>query len=450
MKRLFSWLMKRWVLSLLGVLLLSLLVWFEGPLFAFDGNAPLAPSGTRWFLILSLLSIWAAYFLWKLIAARLAERRLMASLAPPEESKAGASSQQPEALREQALLATRMRQAMDALRKAAPGKRLWGGQYLYQLPWYMFVGAPGSGKTTTLLHSGLKFPLADTLGPGAVGGVGGTRHCDWWFTDEAVLLDTAGRYTTQDSDGELDQAGWSGFLGLLKKHRPRRPINGVIVALSVADLLQQGPAGRQAQALAIRARIKELHERLGSSFPIYVTVTKCDLLAGFVEFFDGLGREERAQVWGMTFPADADDQAGQALASFPQRFLALERQLQARVLERVQNERDLQRRALVYRFPQQFAAIGEVLGGFLNEVFQATRFERAALLRGVYFTSGTQEGSPIDRVMVSLASAFGLDRKVLAPNAASGRSYFITNLLRELMFKEAGLAGADRNFERRR
>ncbi|USX24013.1 type VI secretion system membrane subunit TssM [Oxalobacteraceae bacterium OTU3CINTB1] len=450
MKRLFSWLMKRWVLSLLGVLLVSLLVWFEGPLFAFDGNAPLEPAGARWFIILLLLSIWAAYFLWKLIAARLANRRLMASLAPPEENKAGDTTQPPEALREQALLATRMRQAMDALRKAAPGKKQWNGQYLYQLPWYMFVGAPGSGKTTTLLHSGLQFPLADTLGPGAIGGVGGTRHCDWWFTDEAVLLDTAGRYTTQDSDGALDQAGWSGFLGLLKKHRPRRPINGVIVALSVADLLQQGPAGRQSQALAIRARIKELHERLGSSFPIYVTVTKCDLLAGFVEFFDGLGREERAQVWGMTFAAGVEDQTGRALASFPQRFQALERQLQVRVLERVQHERDLQRRALVYRFPQQFAAIGEVLGGFLNEVFQSTRFEQAALLRGVYFTSGTQEGSPIDRVMVSLASAFGLDRKVLAPNAASGRSYFITNLLRELMFKEAGLAGTDRDFERRR
>jgi type VI secretion system protein ImpL len=450
MKRLFSWLMKRWVLSLLGVLLVSLLVWFEGPLFAFDGNAPLEPEGRRWFLILSLLSIWAAYFLWKLIAARLANRRLMASLAPPEENKAGASTQPPEALREQALLATRMRQAMDVLRKAAPGRKQWNGQYLYQLPWYMFVGAPGSGKTTTLLHSGLQFPLADTLGPGAIGGVGGTRHCDWWFTDEAVLLDTAGRYTTQDSDGALDQAGWSGFLGLLKKHRPRRPINGIIVALSVADLLQQGPAGRQSQALAIRARIKELHERLGSSFPIYVTVTKCDLLAGFVEFFDGLGREERAQVWGMTFAVGVEDQVGQALASFPQRFQALERQLQVRVLERVQHERDLQRRALVYRFPQQFAAVGEVLGGFLNEVFQSTRFEQAALLRGVYFTSGTQEGSPIDRVMVSLASAFGLDRKVLAPNAASGRSYFITNLLRELMFKEAGLAGTDLEFERRR
>ncbi len=448
MKRLFSWLFRRWAWTLLGVLMLSLLVWYAGPLFAFARREPLASSSARWYVIVLMLALWAFYFVWKWAAARLANRRLMASLAAANEPQT--ASAPPEALQEQALLARRMQEAMAVLRKAAPGKQQWSGQYLYQLPWYMFVGAPGSGKTTTLLHSGLRFPLADTLGPGAIGGIGGTRHCDWWFTDEAVMLDTAGRYTTQDSDADVDQAGWHGFLGLLKKHRPRRPINGIIVAVSVADLLQQGPAARQAQALAIRARIKELHERLGSTFPVYVTVTKCDLLAGFVEFFDHLGREERAQVWGMTFPLPADGVPAAPLESFRERFDALERQLQVRVLERMQQERDIQRRALLYRFPQQFSGIGEVLGGFLDAVFAPTRFEQAALLRGVYFTSGTQQGSPIDRVMGALAATFGLDRKVLPPNAVSGRSYFITNLLRELMFREAGLAGTDARFERRR
>ena len=71
----------------------------------------------------------------------------------------------------------------------------------------MFIGSPGAGKTTALLNAGLKFPLEDS-GKGATGirGVGGTRNCDWWFTDEAVLIDTAGRYTTQDSDQQRDRA----------------------------------------------------------------------------------------------------------------------------------------------------------------------------------------------------------------------------------------------------
>ena len=86
MKRLFLWLLKPWVLSLLGVLLLSLLLWFEGPLLAFDGNEPFASSRVRWYFITFFLIVWAGYFLWRYIAARLANRRLTASLAEPTRS----------------------------------------------------------------------------------------------------------------------------------------------------------------------------------------------------------------------------------------------------------------------------------------------------------------------------------------------------------------------------
>ena len=111
------------------------------------------------------------------------------------------------------------------------------GHSLYELPWYVIIGAPGSGKTTALLNSGLKFPLEQRVGKGALRGVGGTRNCDWWFTDEAIFLDTAGRYTTQDSDAASDSAGWSEFLALLRKYRARRPINGVILTISAHDLI---------------------------------------------------------------------------------------------------------------------------------------------------------------------------------------------------------------------
>jgi type VI secretion system protein ImpL len=444
MKRIFSWLLRPAVLSLIGVTLLSLVIWFEGPLLAFDGKEPFASSSVRWFLILCLFLIWAGYFLYKLLAARLANARLMARVASAEQP---ASPGAQESAAEVAALSQRLQEAMDILRKSSRGKR---GQYLYQLPWYMFVGAPGAGKTTALVQSGLNFPLADKMGKNALGGIGGTRNCDWWFTDEAVLLDTAGRYTTQDSYAEVDHAAWRGFLQMLRQHRRRRPINGVILAVSVADLLQQTEAARQQQAQAIRARIKDLHEQLGLRFPIYVMLTKCDLLAGFTEFFDDMGREERAQVWGMTFGLSGGQQVDQALTAFPEEFQLLEHQLQTRLLERMQRERDVQRRGLIYSFPQQFASMGKVLHGFLKDVFQSTRYEETALLRGVYFTSGTQEGNPIDRVMGAMAAAFGLPRQALPMNAGSGRSYFITRLLREVIFAEAEVAGVNVRFEKRR
>ena len=175
------------------------------------------------------------------------------------------SAAQPAENAEQQVLATRFTEAVAALRKMRwqatgkkPGVRDWlavsGGSHLYELPWYVFIGAPGAGKTTALVNSGLSFPLADQFGPGAIRGVGGTRNCDWWFTDEAVLIDTAGRYTTQDSHQEEDKAAWDGFLGLLKKSRPRRPLNGVFLAISVADLLNQSAPARANLAASIRAR----------------------------------------------------------------------------------------------------------------------------------------------------------------------------------------------------
>jgi type VI secretion system protein ImpL len=443
MKTFFSWLIKPAVLAFFGVLLLALIIWFEAPLLSFDGHVPFASETVRWTFIGLFFLLWAGYFGWRMLSAWLANRRLMKSVAAAEAPPPAAP---PAQVAELAQLNQRMQEALAILRKTKTGGR--GG--LYQLPWYLFIGAPGTGKTTALTQSGLKFPLAEQMGKGAIGGVGGTRHCDWWFTDDAVLLDTAGRYTTQDSDAEADQAAWTGFLQLLRKARKRRPINGVIVAVSLADLLQETDAYRARQAQAVRARIKELHEQLGVRFPVYVLLTKCDLLAGFIEYFDSLGRDERAQVWGMTFGLDGANPTDAALAAFPAEFALLEQQLQARVLARVQQERDLHKRALVYSFPQQFAGVREVLGRFLRDVFEANRYEQQPLLRGVYFSSGTQEGSPLDRVMSAMAASFGLHGQALPAQGATGRSYFLTRLLQGVIFPEAELAGVNRNLERRR
>jgi len=179
-------------------------------------------------------------------------------------------------------------------------------RYVHELPWYVFIGAPGSGKTTALVNAGLHFPLKGSGGDQALAGVGGTRNCDWWFTDEAVLLDTAGRYTTQESDLEADAAAWQGFLGLIKRFRPRRPLNGALVTLSISDLMLWSEDERRRYAWHVRSRVAELYERLGVRFPVYLLVTKTDLLAGFMEFFGELDAEARQRVWGLTFEISSD------------------------------------------------------------------------------------------------------------------------------------------------
>ncbi|WP_321801392.1 type VI secretion system membrane subunit TssM [Caballeronia sp. J97] len=426
-------------LTLAGVLALLVVVWFEGPLLAFDGHAPLESPRGRWIAMAALVAAWALAWGARAGVARLVNLRFMSGVAGQGQAAAGSA--------ELAVLRERFEQALAILRQARM-KGVNGRQWVYQLPWYMFIGAPGTGKSTALARSGLRFPLREKLGDEAIGGVGGTRHCDWWFTDEAVLVDTAGRFTTQDSDAQADESAWTGFLHLLRKYRPRRPLNGLIVTVSAADLVRQDDAARDAHIRTIRSRLTELSERLGVRFPVYVVVTKCDLLAGFTEFFDDLGEAERNQVWGITFALDEAPGAGPALAAFPAEFDALGARLQARVLHRMQRETDVQRRARIYGFAQQFAGLQPALGRFLDGAFRGTRFEASPLLRGVYFTSGTQNGRPIDRAISAIAQSLGVRRDLAYDRDASGRAYFINRLLKDVVIAEAGLVGANARFER--
>ncbi|WP_322029022.1 type VI secretion system membrane subunit TssM [Paraburkholderia sp. J76] len=441
-----------------GVLALCALVWFEGPLMAFNGAAPLETRARRWALMVFILACWALYWGVRFAKARIASSRFVQSLVADalDPAKRAPDPARQAADADVAALRTRFEAALKTLRDTrAPGSDARRGlaclaphrKTLYDLPWYLFVGAPGAGKTTALAHSGLRFPLADRLGAQAVGGVGGTRHCDWWFTDQAVLLDTAGRFTTQDSHEQADRGAWLGFLGLLRKYRPRRPLDGVMAVVSAADLLQQSDAARTTYATAIRARLSELNQQLGVHLPVYVVVTKTDMLAGFSEYFDDFGREEREQVWGMTVPLD---EGGAPLAWFSEEFRLLHAQLQGGVFLRMQQETDARRRALIYAFPQQFAGIERALRRFLEDAFGESRFARAPLLRGVYFTSGTQSGRPLDRMMSAMAASLGLSREGVMADASNGRAYFVKRLLRDVIFAEQGLAGIDVRAVRRR
>jgi type VI secretion system protein ImpL len=310
-----------------------------------------------------------------------------------------------------------------------------GRDALSILPWYLIIGPPGVGKTTALRNSSLQFPYLSAKG-GGVRGVGGTRNCEWWLTNEAVILDTAGRYTTEDDDREE----WFSFLDTLVKTRPRKPINGILVAVSIGDFIGLDEEGAAALGQTLRERVDEAMERLKIIVPVYAMFTKCDLLAGFVEIFGDLPKAERGQIWGATEPVSAK------VASISDTFLAQFDELTAiveqRAIAKLAEARRLEDRERIFQFPAQVAGLRANLNEFIQTLFAENVYRDTPLLRGFYLSSATQVGNPIDRMMNSLASAFGIRGAlpVASQTPPETKSYFLQDVFNKVIFKDQDIA----------
>ena len=391
------------------------------------------------------------------IRAARAARALEKAIAQQAQEQALAAK--PERAAEIQELHRQFQQGIGALKASSLAGGKSGADALYALPWYVMVGPPGAGKTTALRHSGLVFPYLDPNG-GGVRGVGGTRNCDWWFTNEAILLDTAGRYTTESDDHEE----WMAFLGELLKFRSHKPINGVIIAVSISELLDVTEDQIQVTAKTVRARIEEMQNVLKMILPVYVIFTKADLVAGFTEFFGDLKKSERGQAWGSTFKLSEDKREPGKL--FDAEFDILVEHLHTRGMKRMALERSREVKEKVYQFPLEFAAIKRNLSDFLAATFapsviapvvELTKKEKKdrkdkkslivaagapPILRGFYFTSGVQEGRPLDRVVGAMGRAFGLRGAVTEEAAEKGesKSFFLKNVFEGVIFPDQTLA----------
>ena len=421
----------KYAVTLLGALALAAIVWWAGPLVAIGGVRPLEgfwiPLAICAAVVLIALG-WIGYDIWK---RRRAAQAIEEALSASEESSSDG-----------AVLGEAMKDALATLKKSR-GR----SDYLYELPWYIIIGPPGSGKTTALVNSGLKFPLNNGKSPEAVAGIGGTRYCDWWFTEDAVLIDTAGRYTTQDSDAKADRSSWLAFLDLLRRYRPKQPINGVMIAISLDDLLGASESEVEGHANAIRKRLLELHERLGVDFPVYALFTKADLVAGFTEFFGHLSEPDRRMVWGHTF--QTADKTRNMIGEVPAEFDALVERMNEWLPDRLQEEPTPTSRVVMFGFPSQMAATKKHVTDFLNKVFEPSRYHANATLRGFYFASGTQQGTPIDQLIGALSRSFGSEDVGSASYSGLGKSYFLTDLLKKVVIGEAGWVSTNRGAVRR-
>ncbi len=369
-------------------------------------------------------------WLWR----RRSRRRSAAALGGMLEQQVnkGPGKADPAQRQEQDVIKKRMLDAISTIKGSKLG-HLSGDAALYELPWYMIIGNPAAGKSTAVASSGLQFPFADSK---IVQGVGGTRNCDWFFTTDGILLDTAGRYSVVDED----RAEWFGFLSLLKKYRKKAPINGIIIAVSVAELTGNRPEFAINLAKNLRMRVQELTEKLEVHAPVYVMFTKADLITGFNEFFQDAERGERDRVWGATLPYSQKTTSQQALDQFDTRFDELYDGLK----DMSQANMALQWRERmppgVFTFPLEFSTIKAPLRSFVATLFEENPFQFKPVFRGFYFTSALQEGESVSASSKRVAQRFDIKLQPQEHEEAhSQQGFFLLNLFRKVIFADRDL-----------
>lgn len=398
-----------WAWTLLCALCIGGLVWFFGPLLAIDDHKFWASPTAR------LLTISLLFLAWGLGMVFFNERS--GKIEKPSQPDAVPSRTLGQARVDDARreIRSRFKRALGTSSSVYSGG---GKRSLKDLPWYLLIGPTASGKTSLLERSGVEFAF-DGVERKPLLDMAGTRDCDWYCSDQAVLIDTAGRYLTQ-TDKEVDGSAWSVLLDLLRRDRRGRPLNGVLVAVPAEVLLQGCEEDVIDLAGQIRSRVQEIQRQLRANVPIYLVLSKADIIPGFNEFFDSLTREEADQVLGASF---SGAQRGCDMAMLRGEFEALLQRLNSQLLLRLHQERDSECRGLILDFPQQLAQLGPHLCLLFELAFRG----EACPLRGFYLTSA--------------AASSRLAGGQTSPPRERGSGRFIHHLFTRVMFPEADLVG---------
>ncbi len=411
--------MKKILIILLKTLLLVLLLVLTGGL----TFALVLWMGWPWWVGLCFIAVYfVLYCAWILVRKILLRRREQSFvnevIAKDEKYRQSLGDNDGSALE----LQTAWKEAINTLNRSKLGK---SGNPLYILPWYMIIGESGSGKSTAIRSAKLSGPFAEVK---KTSGLGSTRNCDWWFFEQAVVLDTAGRYAIPLDEGR-DRQEWQTLLSLLVKYRKHEALNGLIVTVAADNLLHSSEEKIVQDGQNIRQRVDELMRVLGIKFPVYVLVTKCDLIQGMTDFCENLPEKSLNQVMGLLnqeLSRDVNQLADNLFHTITEKL----RQLRVLLLSGGQHAERSSSTAKtgLLLFPDEFSGIKERLQLFTEAAFKENPYQETPLLRGIYFSSGRQEGAPYSLFLQEL----GLIRhQDVVPE--SSRGFFLHDLFSKVM-----------------
>lgn len=245
------------------------------------------------------------------------------------------------------------------------------GDPMYVLPWYLMIGKNGSGKTELLNNANLLSPTIDQ---------NSLKNTDcglnWCLYNQAIILDTPGDFLA--TDNAVNRNGeWLELLGLLKKHRPKEPINGVIVTLSMDDLLADNSQKLIELGIEARKNIEQLMQHLHVQVPVYVIITHTDKLAGIEEWVSSLNRELLTSPLG-----EVNNDELPVLNFIHDAITNISERLKQLLLSAIREDAVSSSLLLL---PTNLEKIERHIATFTESLFQTNPYQKTPFFRGIYF-----------------------------------------------------------------
>ncbi|WP_079969624.1 type VI secretion system membrane subunit TssM [Salmonella enterica] len=408
-----------WLLALVWVALL-VWIWWKGPAWKFYDEPWLKPLSHRWL----------ATAVWGLMTLAWLTVRVTKRLQQLERQQ----KQQREEEKDPLSLELNAQQRYLDRWLLRLQRHLDSRRYLWQLPWYMVIGPTGSGKTA-LLREG--FPSDILYTPEAVRGTEQRLYIMPHVGKQAVIFDASGALCGEPDADTLHRRLWAHWLDWLVQKRARQPLNGLILTLDLPELLTAGKRQREALLQALRSRLQDVRQHLHCQLPVYVVLTKLDLLAGFSPLFTSLDKAGRDAILGVTFThrAHENDDWRTELNAFWQTWGELLNQALPDLML-AQNHH----RSALFSFVRQMQGVNDTLSALLDSLLDGENMD--VMLRGVYLTSSLQRGQVDDIFMQSAASQYRLGNSPLSAwPLVDTTPYFTRNLFPQALLAEPNLSG---------
>jgi type VI secretion system protein ImpL len=310
-----------------------------------------------------------------------------------------------------------------------------GTQFRYQLPWIVMLGASDAGKSSILRSLDLERPIGrpyfDEEGEDK-------PLCDWAFYEHGIVLEPDGKLVIDASQAISDESNWQLFLNLLSHHRPKRPADGVVLTIPASELIGQGALSHE--DIMIRAeylyhKLWQMQRVTGMRVPIYVVISKCDVVPGFESFCKSIPIRNKPDIFGWSNDKALDstyvtEWVDEAFSSITESLYRAQQEIYA-------ESKTTEGRDGVFLFPIAFNQLKQEIRTYIDHLFKPSSYHESFFLRGIYFVGDNQ----LEKVALKPSSFLDLSTSFSQREEEEKRNiYFINNLFEKKIFREIGLA----------